>query len=171
MSEKTILIVDDDADVRLGLHVRLKANLYDVIFAADGMASVAQAREHMPDLIILDLGLPAGNSFSVMERLKANDSQSLIPVIVVSANDVTANMDRALKAGARAFLQTRWIMLASCRRFAESWANGTTHPTESLRAICYRSKPAQLERLESLVKSINHFWRTKVNLLRRKQSG
>jgi hypothetical protein len=43
--------------------------------------------------------------------------------------------------------------------------------SHGFRAICYRSKPAQLERLESLVKSINHFWRTKVNLLRRKQSG
>jgi DNA-binding response OmpR family regulator len=59
----------------------------------------------MPDLIILDLGLPAGDGFSVMERLKANDSLSLIPVIVVSACDLNTNMDRALKAGAKAFLQ------------------------------------------------------------------
>ncbi|HXN23764.1 MAG TPA: response regulator [Candidatus Dormibacteraeota bacterium] len=105
MSQKTILIVDDDPDVRLGLHVRLKANHYDVIFAGDGMASIAEARKHMPDLIILDLGLPAGDGFSVLERLKANDSLSLIPVIVVSARDLNANMDRALKAGAKAFLQ------------------------------------------------------------------
>ena len=105
MSQKTILIVDDDPDVRLGLHVRLKANHYDVIFAADGMASIAEARKHLPDLIILDLGLPAGDGFSVMERLKANDSLSLIPVIVVSARDRKANMDRALQAGAKAFLQ------------------------------------------------------------------
>jgi DNA-binding response OmpR family regulator len=105
MSQKTILIVDDDPDVRLGLHVRLKANHYNVIFAADGMASIAQARKHLPDLIILDLGLPAGDGFSVLERLKANDSLSLIPVIVVSARDLNANMDRALKAGAKAFLQ------------------------------------------------------------------
>ena len=105
MSQKTILIVDDDPDVRLGLHVRLKANHYNVIFAADGMASISEARKHMPDLIILDLGLPAGDGFSVMERLKANDSLSLIPVIVVSARDREANMDRALKAGAKAFLQ------------------------------------------------------------------
>jgi DNA-binding response OmpR family regulator len=97
--------VDDDPDVRLGLHVRLKANHYNVIFAADGMASIAQARKHLPDLIILDLGLPAGDGFSVLERLKANDSLSLIPVIVVSARDLNANMDRALKAGAKAFLQ------------------------------------------------------------------
>ena len=59
----------------------------------------------MPDLIILDLGLPAGDGFSVMERLKANDALSLIPVIVVSARDRDANMDRALKAGAKAILQ------------------------------------------------------------------
>jgi DNA-binding response OmpR family regulator len=105
MGTKKILIVDDDPDVRLGLHIRLKANHYDVIFAADGMASIAEARKHMPDLIILDLGLPAGDGFSVLARLKANDSLSLIPVIVVSARDRNANMDRALKAGANTFLQ------------------------------------------------------------------
>ena len=44
MSNKTILIVDDDPDVRLGLNIRLKANHYNVIFAADGMASLAEAR-------------------------------------------------------------------------------------------------------------------------------
>src|SRR6202049_4943010 len=105
MIQKTILIVDDDPDVRLGLHVRLKANHYEVIFAVDGMAGIAEARKHTPDLIILDLGLPACDGFSVLERLKANDSLSLIPVIVVSARDRSANMDRALKAGAKAFLQ------------------------------------------------------------------
>lgn len=105
MGNKTLLILDDDPDVQLGLHVRLKANHYDVIFAADGMASISEARKHMPDLIILDLGLPAGDGFSVMERLKANDALSLIPVIVVSARDRDANMDRALKAGAKAILQ------------------------------------------------------------------
>src|ERR1700680_167771 len=107
MSQKTILIVDDDPDVRLGLHVRLRANHYDVIFAADGMASFAQVRKHMTDLICLDLGLPAGDGFSVIERLKANDSLSLIPVIVVSARDVNVNMDRALMAGAEGFPQKR----------------------------------------------------------------
>ncbi len=105
MSQKTILIVDDDPDVRLGLHVRLKANHYDVIFAADGITGIAEARERMPDLIILDLGLPAGDGFSVLERLKANDSLSSIPVIVVSARDRNANVDRAIQAGAKAFLQ------------------------------------------------------------------
>jgi DNA-binding response OmpR family regulator len=59
----------------------------------------------MPDLIILDLGLPAGDGFSVLERLKANQSLCFIPVIVLSGRDRNANKERALKAGARFFLQ------------------------------------------------------------------
>jgi CheY-like chemotaxis protein len=105
MSRKKILIVDDDPEVRLSMHVRLKVNNYDVVFAGDGVASITEARKHMPDLIILDLGLPAGDGFSVLERLKANDSLSMIPVIVVSGRVRIPNRDWAIKAGAIAFLQ------------------------------------------------------------------
>src|ERR1700723_1720155 len=105
MSQKKIRVVDDDPEVRLSLNVRLKVNNYAVVFAVDGVASIAEARKHMPDLIILDLGLPAGDGFSVLERLKANDSLSMIPVIILSARDRASNRDRALKAGANIFLQ------------------------------------------------------------------
>jgi DNA-binding response OmpR family regulator len=105
MSNKKILIVDDDPDVRHGMHVRLKANHYDTFFAADALTSMTEARKHEPDLIILDLGLPAGDGFVVMERLRAFASLAVIPIIVVSARDVRANRERALKAGAKAFLQ------------------------------------------------------------------
>jgi len=105
MGNKKILIVDDDPDVRQGMNVRLRANHYDTFFAGDALSSMSEARKHEPDLIILDLGLPAGDGFVVMERLKAIASLAAIPVIVVSARDVRANKDRALKAGAKAFLQ------------------------------------------------------------------
>jgi len=105
MSQKKILIVDDDPEVRLSLHVRLKVNNYEVVFAVDGVAGIAEARKHMPDLILLDLGLPAGDGFSVLERLKANANLSMIPVIVVSGRVRSPNRDWALKAGAIAFLQ------------------------------------------------------------------
>jgi DNA-binding response OmpR family regulator len=105
MREKTILIVDDDPDVRLSLKVRLQVNHYKVVFAVDGVSSIAEARKHMPDLIVLDLGLPAGDGFAVLEWLKTNDSLASIPVIVVSGRDRYANRERAIKAGARTFLQ------------------------------------------------------------------
>jgi DNA-binding response OmpR family regulator len=73
--------------------------------AVDAVDAIAEARKHEPDLIILDLGLPAGDGFLVMERLKAIPSLAVIPIIVVSARELRANQRLALKAGAKAFLQ------------------------------------------------------------------
>lgn len=105
MTNKKILVVDDDPDVRRGMHLRLAANNYDTCFAADGITAVAEARKQQPDLIILDLGLPAGDGFGVMERLKAIPTLEVIPIIVISARAAFANKSFALNAGAKAFLQ------------------------------------------------------------------
>jgi DNA-binding response OmpR family regulator len=105
MGQKKILIVDDDPDVRLGLQVRLNAIHYDVVCAGDGVTSISEARKHMPDLVILDLGLPAGDGFSVLERMKTNEKLASIPVIVLSGQNRANNRDRAMKAGAKTFLQ------------------------------------------------------------------
>jgi DNA-binding response OmpR family regulator len=108
VANKKILIIEDDADVRLGYQVFLKAHHYDTSFAADGMSAISEARKQLPDLIILDLGLPAGDGFVVLERLLAITHLSLIPVLVVSARDARGNKERALKAGAKAYLQKPW---------------------------------------------------------------
>jgi DNA-binding response OmpR family regulator len=105
MSNKKILIVEDDADVRMGLHLRLKANHYDTFFASDALSAMAEVRKHQPDLILLDLGLPAGDGFVVMDRLKAFPALAIIPIIVVSGRSGVANQERVLKAGAKAFLE------------------------------------------------------------------
>jgi DNA-binding response OmpR family regulator len=108
MSNKKILIVEDDADVRLGYNVLLRANHYDTFFAADAMCAISEARKCLPDVILLDLGLPAGDGFVVLERLRANMQLSLIPVIVISGRDLPVNKERALLLGAKAFIQKPW---------------------------------------------------------------
>ena len=105
MANKKILIVDDDRDVQQGMNLRLKANQYDTCLAGDAFSGVAEARRSEPDLILLDLGMPAGGGFLVMERLKMIPSLAVIPVIVVSARHGLANQKRALESGAKAFLQ------------------------------------------------------------------
>jgi len=105
MMQKKILVVDDDPDVRLSLYIRLKASDYGVCFAVDGVSSIHEARKQMPDLILLDLGLPAGDGYTVLERLQSNCSLSQIPVIVLTGRDRVASKDRSFKGGARAFLQ------------------------------------------------------------------
>jgi two-component system KDP operon response regulator KdpE len=105
MAKAKILVVDDDPDLVRALRLRLRANQYDVTTAADGYAAIASAQKERPALIILDLGLPVGDGFVVLERLQANDALCGIPVIVLSARDPQANEQRALRAGAAAFFQ------------------------------------------------------------------
>jgi DNA-binding response OmpR family regulator len=87
------------------MSLRLKANQYDTCLAGDAFSGVAEARRSEPDLILLDLGMPAGGGFLVMERLKMIPSLAVIPVIVVSARHGLETQKRALESGAKAFLQ------------------------------------------------------------------
>jgi DNA-binding response OmpR family regulator len=105
LTKKKILIVEDDHDMRRALNVRLRANNYDTAFASDAILALSIAKKELPDLVLLDLGLPAGDGFLVMERMKNIASLSCMPVIVVSARDPEGNRDRALSAGAEAFFQ------------------------------------------------------------------
>jgi DNA-binding response OmpR family regulator len=105
MGNKKILIVDDDPDVLKGMHLRLKANQYDICLAGDAFSAVAEARRSTPDLMLLDLGLPAGGGFLVMERLRMIPALAVIPIIVVTARDGLVNQKRAFEEGAKAFLQ------------------------------------------------------------------
>ena len=105
MNEKKILIIDDDQHLQLGLSARLRARGYRVTCAADAISAITVARKELPDLIILDLGLPAGDGFLVLERMRDLADLVAIPVIVLSARDPTDNKKRALDAGAVAFFQ------------------------------------------------------------------
>src|SRR5215813_1052136 len=105
MSKAKILVVDDDPDLIRALRLRLRANDFEIATASDGYSAIATAQKERPDLIILDLGLPVGDGFVVLDRLQNSDSLSGIPVIVLSARDPQNNEERALKAGAAAFFQ------------------------------------------------------------------
>lgn len=105
MSTAKILIVDDDPDLRQALRLRLRANHYETVNAGDGYSAIAQAYKERPNLIILDLGLPAGDGYVVLDRLQKDDKLSTIPVIVLTARDPQSSEKLALHSGASAFFQ------------------------------------------------------------------
>jgi DNA-binding response OmpR family regulator len=105
MGNKKILIVEDDPDQLQSMQIRLRAHHYDTSSAGDAISCMAEARKHEPDLIILDLGLPAGDGFVLMDRFKNVPSLAAVPVIVVSGRDIRENQKQIVKSGAKAFLQ------------------------------------------------------------------
>ena len=100
MAQK-ILVVDDDPEVRLALQLRLGHSGYVVLYAVNGAKAIADAAQYAPDLIILDIGMPIVDGWAVLERLR----DSKIPIIVLSGIHKHGNRERAMLAGARAFLQ------------------------------------------------------------------
>jgi len=100
-----ILIIEDDHDLRRALNVRLRASEYETAFATDAVMALSIAKKEVPDLILLDLGLPGGDGFIVLDRMKNIPSLACTPVIVLSARDPQTNEKRALDAGAEAFFQ------------------------------------------------------------------
>ncbi len=100
-----IMIVDDDPALRQALNLRLRANSYETVAACDGYSALALAQKEHPDLILLDLGLPAGDGFAVMRHLQQFPALAAIPVVVLTARDPQANEKRTLESGAVAFFQ------------------------------------------------------------------
>jgi DNA-binding response OmpR family regulator len=79
--KNSILIVDDEEDIRLLLKEFLEKNDFEVAVAADGAEALALATEHTPDLVITDLLLPKEHGVDVMRSIKDN---FFLPVIAIS---------------------------------------------------------------------------------------
>ncbi|SLM49852.1 conserved protein of unknown function [Nitrospira japonica] len=101
----TVLVVDDGIDSWNLLSTMLRTHQYYPVWAADGMQATNAALRHEPQAILLDLGLPAGDGFCVLERLKHNTRLSRIPVIVVTGRDPREAEEKARSLGADGYVQ------------------------------------------------------------------
>jgi two-component system NtrC family response regulator/two-component system response regulator AtoC len=102
MSEKKILIIDDEIDFVRIMSAHLKARGYSTVSASDAVGAIMVAQRENPDFIILDVRMPAGDGFTVMERLAKFDRTSLIPVAVVTGK-MLSGKQRAMAEGAVGF--------------------------------------------------------------------
>ncbi len=98
-SGTTLLIVEDNEASRDALARRLERHGYRVLLAVDGRQGVSAARAQLPDLILMDLGLPVLDGWDATRQLKADARTRHIPIIVLSAHAMTNDRDRALAAG------------------------------------------------------------------------
>lgn len=97
-----LLLIEDEAALRLGLARQLEADGYRVDQAADGEDGLFQAREYPADLAIVDLGLPKLNGLTVVQRLRA-DGRTM-PILILTARDSWQDKVVGLEAGADDYL-------------------------------------------------------------------
>ena len=101
----TILVADDDKAFTAAISARLTNLGYHVVVAHDGYMALDAALKHSPDLLILDINMPAGDGFSVVDRLRKRDEVShTVPLIIVSGESSAVRRSEAHRHGAFGYL-------------------------------------------------------------------
>ena len=102
--KKTVLIIEDEPDLRQFASWVLGAEGYQVIQASDGEEGLELARQHHPDFVLLDISLPRRDGWSVLEVIKGTPALAAVPVVLFTASAATTHEDKALKMGASDYL-------------------------------------------------------------------
>lgn len=113
---KTILVADDDEFIRTTLALILSRDNYAVLPACDGSEAVRFAREHHPDLILLDLMMPVMDGWGALKQLKASSETARIPTFAITGF-VTAR-DKAIDAGFDDFVEKPFSLRDLLQRIA-----------------------------------------------------
>ncbi len=100
----TVLLVDDEDQLRRVMRDLLERDGYDVIEAADGVEALDQVDRHAPDIIVLDLNLPGLDGYGVLSHLRSRAATAEIPVVVLTARGDEDNEVRVFEMGADDFL-------------------------------------------------------------------
>jgi len=105
LSEKLVLIVEDDPASLDIFETILRHGGYQVATAQSGAEGLEKARELLPDLMVVDIGLPDGLGFGVLDELSDDPSTDHIPLIVCTVHVFEHDQVRARRAGADVFVQ------------------------------------------------------------------
>lgn len=105
MAQKKILVIDDEPNIVRIVQARLEASGYEVMAAFDGNQGLTHAYKEKPDLIILDIMMPAGGGYSVYKKLKMSSKTWSIPVIFLTAKDRPEDVAKAYSLGAQYYLK------------------------------------------------------------------
>jgi DNA-binding response OmpR family regulator len=132
MDKTKIMIVDDDLDLRRALKLHLQANHYDTVHASDSYSAISMAEKEHPSLIILDMGLPGGDGFLVLQWLQRRDPPSKIPVIILTARHPQSSEQKILRAGATALFEkpvnSNQLLHVIRATLPATWSGSPTRP-------------------------------------------
>jgi serine/threonine-protein kinase PpkA len=100
----TVLVVEDDDDIRNNVARLLKLEGYEALVAANGTQGLERARDARPDIVISDISMPGMDGFTLLDALRADPALTATPVMLLTALDDRASMRRGMTAGADDYL-------------------------------------------------------------------
>ena len=103
--KRTVLVAEDNADVRLMMRTLLEMKGYGVVEAGDGHETLSVAQDARPDLILMDLQLPRLNGFAVTRLIRQHEALKGVPILIVSGHDPAKHRTLALAAGCNGYVQ------------------------------------------------------------------
>ena len=104
MTKQTVLVVDDDADIRAFSKTSFESWDFEVVTAEDGAEAVASAADIDADLIPPDMNMPSVSGFEAARPIRATEKHSQTPIIAVTAHTSTGERDEAYQAGCDAIV-------------------------------------------------------------------
>jgi DNA-binding response OmpR family regulator len=100
----TVLVIEDEPDIRLTARFMLESAGYDVLEAATGKESLAMLARERPDLVLLDIRLPDMEGWDVMKSMRSSAGPSKVPVVIMSAHSSGDFRERATQEGSDGYL-------------------------------------------------------------------
>ena len=113
---KKLLIVDDEDGVRALVRMTLDNGLYEIIEASDGLEALDLAKEHHPDLVLLDVMLPDLSGMDVCRKIKDDPDLASTTVVMLTARAQTADLGDAEEAGADGYFTKPFSPIALTRK-------------------------------------------------------
>jgi two-component system response regulator MtrA len=104
MTKRTVLIVDDDPDIRSLVATKLRGIGHHVLLANNGRAGLSAAVDYRPDLVLLDVTMPGLSGWDVCEKLSTSPSTKHIPVVIISAKAQPADVEKGFSVGAKDYI-------------------------------------------------------------------
>ena len=105
MAKKKLLLIEDEADIVKVLSKKLNDSGFEVASRPDAMGGTQYVYQSKPDLVLLDLMMPAGGGLAVMKNLTRSTKTSSIPVIVITGMQDEAYKKQVMDMGVKAFIQ------------------------------------------------------------------
>ena len=124
MTKQTVLVVDDDADIRVFLKINFESWGFEVVTAEDGAGAAASAADIDADLIPLDMNMPSISGFEAARQIRATEKHSRTPIIAVTAHTSTGDRDEAHRSAETLASRDRSIGPATTLIRLNGWDDG-----------------------------------------------